>query len=560
LDKSSRRIAGKEENMDAVREVQSQITTRAAPEFDAIVIGAGVAGLYQLYRLRELGLRVRAFEAGSGVGGTWYWNRYPGARFDSESWTYGYSFSKELLEEWDWDEHFSAQPQTERYLNYVADKFDLRRDIQFNSRIVSARYHEDTRSWEIVLEDGSRHTTRFLVTAIGVLSAATMPNIDGIETFTGVSCHTHRWPKEGVEFAGKRVGIIGTGATAVQTIQELAKTVGHLTVFQRTPNWCAPLHNAKISKQEMDGIRARYDDIFALCRTSPGCYIHAPDPRKTMETSPEDREEFWEQLYDSPGFGVWMGQFSDTLTDREANRLASEFIARKIRQRVKDPATAEKLIPKDHGVGTRRVPLETGYYEVYNQSNVELVDINETPIERVTPRGIKTGAREHAFDIIIYATGFDAITGAFDRIDIRGTDGARLKDLWKDGPQTYLGVFVEGFPNLLMAMGPHAGLGNYTRTAEYSVEWVTGMIRFATERGLTRIEATAEGVEEWTDHVLALGEGQLMNDVASWMTGVNRNVEGKQKPRIMRYSGGHPAYREHCDAIAAEGYRALALA
>jgi cation diffusion facilitator CzcD-associated flavoprotein CzcO len=556
----NRRIAGKEETMDAAQQVQLPAGSKTAPEFDAIVIGAGVAGLYQLHRLRALGLRVRAFEAGSGVGGTWYWNRYPGARFDSESWTYGYSFSKDLLDEWDWDEHFSAQPQTERYLNHVADKFDLRRDIQFNSRISGAHYHEDTRSWEIVLEDGTRHTTRFLITAIGILSAATMPNIDGIDTFAGVSCHTHRWPKEGVDFAGKRVGIIGTGATAVQTIQELAKTVSHLTVFQRTPNWCAPLHNAKISKPEMDAIRARYDEIFALCRTSPGCYIHAPDPRKTLETSPEDRETFWDQLYDSPGFGVWMGQFSDTLTDREANRLASEFIAKKIRQRVKDPAVAEKLIPKNHGLGTRRVPLETGYYEVYNQPNVELVDINETPIERITPRGIKTSAREHEFDIIIYATGFDAITGAFDRIDIRGTDGARLKDLWKDGPQTYLGVFVEGFPNLLMAMGPHAGLGNYTRTAEYSVEWVTGMIRFATERGLTRIEATAKGVGEWTDHVLALGEGQLMNEVGSWMTGVNRNVEGKQKPRIMRYSGGHPAYRQHCDAIATEGYRTLALA
>jgi cation diffusion facilitator CzcD-associated flavoprotein CzcO len=546
--------------MVAVQAVQSATRTETSPDFDAIVIGAGVAGLYQLHKLRELGLRVRAFEAGSGVGGTWYWNRYPGARFDSESWTYGYSFSKELLEEWDWDEHFSAQPQTERYLNYVADKFDLRRDIRFNSRVSAAHYQEETRSWELVLEDGSRHSTRFLVTAIGILSAATLPNIPGIGTFTGLSFHTHRWPKEGVDFAGKRVGIIGTGATAVQTIQELAKTAGHLTVFQRTPNWCAPLHNAKISKQEMEEIRARYEEIFALCGISPGCYIHAPDPRKTLETSPADREVFWEKLYDSPGFGVWMGQFSDTLTDPEANRLASEFIARKIRQRVKDPALAEKLIPKNHGLGTRRVPLETGYYEVFNQPNVELVDINETPIERITPHGIQTSQREHEFDIIIYATGFDAITGAFDRIDIRGTDGVRLNDLWKDGPQTYLGVFVERFPNLLMAMGPHAGLGNYTRTAEYSVEWVTGVIRFATERGLTRVEATKAGVDEWTDHVLALGEGQLMNEVGSWMTGVNRNLEGKQKPRIMRYSGGHPAYREHCDAIAAGGYCTLALA
>jgi len=532
---------------------------RQALDFDAVVIGAGVAGLYQLFKLRELGLKVRSFEAGTNVGGTWYWNRYPGARFDSESWTYGYSFSPELLEEWNWQEHFAPQPETERYLNFVADKFDLRRDIQFESRVASAHYQEDTRSWDITLEDGRRYSTRFLLTAIGILSAPTMPNIPGVGSFKGQACHTHAWPKAGVDFAGKRVGIIGTGATAVQTIQEIAKTVGHLTVFQRTPNWCAPLHNGKISQPEMDDIRSRYEEIFALCKTSPGCYIHAPDPRKTLETSPEDREAFWENLYNSPGFGVWMGQFSDTLTDREANKLASDFIAKKIRQRVKDPVVAERLIPKNHGLGMRRVPLETGYYEVYNQPNVELVDINETPIERITPTGIKSSDREREFDIIIYATGFDAITGAFDRIDIRGVDGVRLKDLWADGPQTYLGVLVEGFPNMLMTMGPHAGLGNYTRTAEYSVEWVTGLVRFAVERGLTRIEATTAGVDEWTDHVLELGKGQLMNEVGSWMTGVNRNVEGKQRPRIMRYSGGHPAYREHCDAIAADGYRQLAL-
>jgi len=529
-------------------------------DFDAVIIGAGVSGLYQLYKLRELGLRARVFEAGKGVGGTWYWNRYPGARFDSESWTYGYSFSPELLKEWHWQEHFAPQPETERYLNHVADKFDLRRDIQLESRVASAHYQEGTRCWDITLDDERRYSTRFLLTAVGILSAPTMPNIPGVGSFKGQACHTHAWPKEGVDFAGKRVGIIGTGATAVQTIQEIAQNVGQLTVFQRTPNWCAPLHNGKISDAEMDDIRKRYEEIFALCRTSPGCYIHAPDPRKTLEVSPEDREAFWEKLYVSPGFGVWMGQFSDTLTDREANALASEFIARKIRQRVKDPVVAEKLIPKNHGLGTRRVPLETGYYEVYNQPNVELVDINETPIERITPNGIKTSDREHEFDIIIYATGFDAITGAFDRIDIRGVDGVRLRDLWQDGPQTYLGVLVEGFPNMLMAMGPHAGLGNYTRAAEYSVEWVSGLIQFATERGLTRIEATAAGVAEWTDHVLALGEGQLMNEIGSWMTGVNRNVEGKQKPRIMRYSGGHPAYREHCDAVTASRYRALALA
>ncbi len=529
-------------------------------DFDAVVIGAGVAGLYQLLKLREMGLRVRTFEAASGVGGTWYWNRYPGARFDSESWTYGYSFSKELMQEWDWTEHFSPQPETERYLNFVADKFDLRRDIQFSTKVTAAHYQEDTRSWDLTLHDGSHVTTRFLVTAIGILSAPTMPNIPGIEAFQGQSCHTHDWPKAGVDFAGKRVGIIGSGATAVQTIQEIAKTVGHLTIFQRTPNWCAPLNNGKISKAEMDDIRARYPEILARCRETPGCYVHSTDPRRTLEATPDERNEFWEKLYASPGFGIWQGNFSDMLSDRAANAAASEFIANKIRQRVKDPVTAEKLIPKNHGFGTRRVPLETNYYEVYNQPNVELVDINETPIERVTAAGIQTSAGEHAFDIIIYATGFDAISGAFDRIDITGAGGVRLKDVWANGPQTYLGVFVEGFPNMLMSMGPHAGLGNYTRTAEYSVEWVAGVIRHATEHGLTRIEATAAGVSEWTNYVLGIGQDMLMNEVASWMTGVNRNVEGKQVPRVMRYSGGHPAYREHCDAVAASGYRHLAQA
>ena len=544
--------------MDTVQTVQSETRTGTQPEFDAIVIGAGVAGLYQLYMLRQLGLRVRTFETGSAVGGTWYWNRYPGARFDSESWTYGYSFSKELLEEWAWEEHFSAQPHTERYLNYVADKFDLRRDIQFNSRVTSAHWSEETRSWELVLESGARHSTRFLVTAIGVLSASVMPNIPGIDSFAGQSCHTHRWPKDGIELAGKRVAIIGTGATAVQTIQTIAKTVGQLTVFQRTPNWVFPLNNSKITQEEMRDIRARYPEILARCRETPSCYVHGPDPRKTLEVSPEDREAFWEKLYRTPGFGQWQANFSDMLTDREANALASEFAARKIRERVKDPAVAEKLIPKDHGFGTRRIPLESGYYEVYNQPNVELVDVNETPIERITPHGIRTSDREREFDVIIYATGFDAITGAFDTIDIRGVDGVHLKEVWKGGPQTYLGVFVAGFPNLLMAMGPHAGLSNYTRTAEYSVEWITGVIRFARERGLSRLEATSSAMSEWTDHVLALGQGQLMNEVGSWMTGVNRNIEGKQKPRIMRYSGGHPAYRKYCDAVALDSYRALA--
>ena len=534
--------------------------TSTGLDFDAIVIGAGVSGLYQLYRLRELGMTARVFEAGTAVGGTWYWNRYPGARFDSESWTYGYSFSQELLDEWDWEEHFAAQPETERYLNYVADKFDLRRDIQFNSRVKAAHYQEDTRSWDVILEDGRKYTARFLITAVGVLSAATMPTIPGVATFQGQSCHTHYWPKEPVKFEGKRVAVIGTGATAVQAITEIAKTVGHLTVFQRTPQWCAPLHNSKITKEEMNRIRANYAEIFARCQETYGCFIHAADPRGTFEVTDEEREAFWEKLYGEPGFGIWMGNFRDILTDRQANKLISDFLAKKIRQRVKDPAVAEKLIPKNHGFGTRRVPLESGYFEVYNQPNVKLIDLTETPIERITPTGIKTSDAEYEFDIIIYATGFDAITGAFDRIDIRGVDGVSLKAKWADGPQTFLGILVDGFPNFLMVMGPHAGLGNFPRAVEYSADWVTRLIRFARERGLTRVEATAEGSVAWTDHVLEASEGLLFTEVDSWMTGVNRNVEGKQVRRIMRYSGGHPKFRERCETVAADGYRELALA
>jgi cation diffusion facilitator CzcD-associated flavoprotein CzcO len=546
--------------MDGSPAVLNRTSTEKATDFDAIVIGAGVSGLYQLYRQRELGLKVRVFETGAGVGGTWYWNRYPGARFDSESWTYGYSFSQQLLEEWDWQEHFAAQPETERYLNYVADKFDLRRDIQFDSRVAAAHYREETRSWDITLEDGRRYNTRFLITAVGVLSAPTMPRIPGVESFRGQSCHTHYWPNEPVKFEGKRVAVIGTGATGVQTITEVAKTAGHLTVFQRTPQWSAPLHNAKISEEEMRRIRANYPEIFARCQQTYGCFIHATDPRATHEVTQEEREAFWEKLYSEPGFGIWMGNFRDILVDRQANALISDFVARKIRERVKDPIVAEKLIPKNHGFGTRRVPLESGYFEVYNQPNVKLVDITETPIERITPTGIKTSDADYEFDIIIYATGFDAITGSFDRIDTRGVDGVSLKEKWRDGPQTFLGILVDGFPNMLMVMGPHAGLGNFPRAAEYSADWATGLIRFALDRGVTRIEATEAGAAAWTDHVIAASEGLLFTEVDSWMTGINRNVEGKQVRRIMRYSGGHPAFRERCEAVAAAGYRELTLA
>ena len=540
---------------------QSPATEVAAdPDFDVLIVGAGMSGMYQLYRMRELGLRVRVFEAGTDVGGTWYWNRYPGARFDSESYSYGYSFSPELLQEWEWSEHFAGQPETLRYLNYVADKFDLRRDIQFRSRVTAATYQEEARNWAITLEDGSRFHTRFLITAIGPLSTPTLPRIEGRESFAGQAFHTARWPKQPVDLAGKRVAVIGTGATGVQTIQTIASQVGHLTVFQRTPNWCAPLHNGKIDADTQKKIKAGYGEMFARCQETFACFIHTPDPRSAFEVTDEERQAFYEKLYAQRGFGIWQGNFRDILTDRKANATISDFVARKIRERVRDPRVAEKLIPKNHGFGTRRLPLETFYYEAYNRDNVELVDIMETPIEKITPNGIKTSDKKYPFDIIIFATGFDAITGAFDRIDLCGAGGVRLKDKWKHGPETYLGLMIDGFPNLMMLMGPHTALGNIPRSIEYSVDWVTSLIRFARAKGLTRLEATTAGAASWTDHVKALGVGLLSNEVDSWMTGINRNVEGKQTRIVARYSGSAPAYRARCDEVAAKGYDELKLA
>ncbi|MEX0800858.1 MAG: NAD(P)/FAD-dependent oxidoreductase [Dehalococcoidia bacterium] len=530
--------------------------------YDAIVIGAGISGMYQLHRLRGLGLSVKVFEAGNGVGGTWYWNRYPGARFDSESWTYGYSFDDEILEEWEWSEHFAAQPETLRYCNFVADKLDSRRDIEFRSRVVAADYDEAKNHWEIRLESGRSARARFLITAIGSLSAPTMPDIPGLESFRGEAYHTGRWPAEPVSFAGKRVAVIGTGATAVQAITEIAKSAEQLTVFQRTPNWCAPLHNTRIDSETQRRIKSTYPEIFSICRDSFGCFIHDADPRNALDVSETEREAFYEKLYGEPGFGIWMGNFRDILIVEEANATISDFMARKIRERVKDPETAEKLIPRDHGFGTRRVPLESGYYEVFNQDSVQLVDVRETPIERITPEGIRTSDAAYEFEMIIYATGWDPITGAFDRIDFRGVGGERLKNKWAAGPRTYLGLAVFGFPNLLTLVGPQSATPfcNMPRCIEQNVDWVTDLIRFMRENGHNRVEATVAAEEAWTAQVQAISKLFLFSRVDSWMTGVNKNVPERQTRTVMVYAGGAPRYREQCEQVAASGYAGFDLA
>ena len=537
----------------------SQPQPASAERYDAIVIGAGINGMFQLIRLRELGLSVRVFDAAGDVGGTWYWNRYPGCRFDSESYTYIHSFSQEVLDEWDWTEHFAPQPETLRYCNHLADKFSLRRDIQFNARVTSAIFDESCDEWEIKTEDGRCARSRYFITALGPLSIPVMPTIEGMESFKGEAHHTGLWPHTPVDFRGKRVAVIGTGASGVQLIQTIAKDVGHMTVLQRRPNWCSPLNNAPIDTEEMARIRARYPDIFAQCRATEGGFMHVADPRKATETSAEDREALFEKLYATPGFAIWLSNFYDTFTDQTANDMLSEFVARKIRQRVHDPLVADRLIPKDHGFGTRRVPMETRYYEAYNQHNVTLVALLDTPIERITPTGIRYAAQDHEFDIIVYATGFDAMLGGYNRIDIRGIGGQSLQDKWAAGPRTFLGVQMEGFPNLMMVIGPHTGASfcNMPRCGEENVDFVTDLIKFTQAKGYTRVHPRAEAEASWTEHVLHMADKLLINQTDSWFTGINRNIAGRDKRIVLLYAGGAPRYRRKCGEVAASGYADL---
>lgn len=524
--------------------------------YDAIILGAGVCGIYMLYRLLRLGLNVKVLEAADGPGGTWYWNRYPGARFDSESYTYGYSFSKELLQEWDWSEHFSSQPETLRYLNYVVDKFDLRKRMQFNTRIASAQFDEARNEWLCTAESGEEFRSTYFCTAIGMLSAPTLPRIPGTSDFLGESYHTYYWPKEPVLLKDKRVAVIGTGATGVQIIGAIADQVKQLSVFQRRPNWCAPLHNAPISKKEMEAIKSSYDEIFAQCRSTASGFIHAYDTRSVKEVPKEEKHAFWNHLYNSPGFGVWVGNFKDVLVDPEANVEYSEFIADKIRERVKNPSTAEKLIPKDHGFGTRRVPLETRYYEAYNLEHVRLVDIIENPIECVDATGIRTEQEHFEFDVIIYATGFDAITGAFDRIDITGLNGIKLADKWRDGPITCLGVQVSGFPNMFTLAGPQGAsvASNFPPAIEAAVDWAADFLEVLVQDDVKRVEADVDAEAEWQEHVKSFYETSLLAGTQSWFTGYNSNVDGHDKLRHMIYLGGAPAYRRILAEAARNGY------
>jgi len=521
-----------------------------------------LSGIYQLYRLLELGMDVTILEAADDLGGTWYNNRYLGCRFDSESYTYGYSFSKELLAEWNWNEHFAPQPETLRYLKHVADKFDLRRHMKFCCKVETAIYDEGGNTWTVRLVDGRAFSCRFLITAIGVLSTPTMPRIEGIDRFKGQWFHTYNWPHKSVDIAGKKVAVIGTGATAVQLIPEIAGKVDELFVFQRRPNWCAPLHNSKISDEEMAGIKARYGEIFELCSQTPGGFIHRADRRKFFEVPEEERNAFFEGLYASSGFRIWQGNFRDVLMEETANAEFTAFVANKIRERIADPALAEKLIPTDHGFGTRRVPMETNYYETYNRNNVHLVDINDTPIQSITEAGLHTSEREYDVDLIVYATGFDAMTGAFDRINFIGTQGQTLREKWIDGPITYFGLQTAGFPNLMMLAGPQSGSGftNFGRGIEEAVDWTTGLLVYLKERGYTSVDAKLEAEQAWCKHVKEMYDVLLLGKVESWFTGYSPNVEGHDKMRLVVYNGGAPRYRKKFANVVEKGYEGFELA
>lgn len=501
---------------------------------DVLVIGAGVSGLYQLYKLQRTELTFRAVEAGDGVGGTWYWNRYPGARFDSESYSYAYFFSKELLEDWDWSEHFAGQPEIERYLNAAADKFDLRRHITFGVKVVSMTWNESERLWTSVLSDGSAIASRFVVTAIGMLSAPQFPAIPGMEEFEGPAHHTGLWPREPVDFTGKRVAVIGTGSSGVQLISTIADQVAELTVYQRTPNWCTPLNNSPITDEEQEQLKTTFDRLHDRLMGSFAGFVHEFSTDSAADTTPEQRREFWETLWNAPGFAKFLGNYLEVMTTEEYNSEFSAFLEGKIRARVQDQSVADKLVP-DHGYGVKRPPFEINYFEAYNLPHVSLIDMRETPILRATARGLVTAEGEREFDIIVYATGFDAITGAFDRIDITGTNGT-LKEYWAQGPHTVAGAASPGFPNMFFLVGPHSSGGNVPRISERQCDFVTDVIAEGVRRGGTRIEATPEAESAWTAHVHELNSGTLGAKAAlDYTYGVN--TPGKTVT-FRHYDGG----------------------
>ena len=528
-----------------------------AGELDAVIVGAGLAGLYMLHRLRGLGLSARIYEAGGGVGGTWYWNRYPGARCDVESMEYSYSFSDELQQEWRWTERYATQPEILRYIEHVADRFDLRRDIQLDTRVTAATFDEATKRWAIRTDRGDRVSAQFCILATGCLSTAQAPPFPGLETFEGTWYHTGHWPHEGVDFSAQRVGVIGTGSSAIQSIPIIATQAAHLYVFQRTPNFSVPALNAPLDPDHVRWFKARYGEIRRHARESRNGLLVERNDQSALAVTAEERQRQYEARWGRGGLG-FTAAFADLLTSQAANDTAAEFFHAKIRATVRDPAVAEALLPRDYPVGTKRMCVDTDYYATFNRDNVTLVDVRKAPIAAITPRGVRTRDAEYALDSIVFAIGFDAMTGALLGIDIRGRAGGALRDKWAEGPRSYLGLAIAGFPNLFAITGPGSPsvLSNMIVSIEQHVDWIADCLAYLRGHGLRTIEATAGAEEAWGAHVNEVGHATLYPAANSWYMGAN--IPGK--PRVfMPYVGGVGAYRRKCDDVAATGYAGFTL-
>jgi len=524
---------------------------------DVVIVGAGFAGLLMLHRLRGLGFSTRIYEAGSGVGGTWFWNRYPGARCDVESLEYSYSFSEELQSDWKWTERYASQPEILKYLNHVADRFDLRRNIRFETCVTAASFDEAANRWIIRTDRGEQVSAKFCIMATGCLSAAKIPEIKGIETFKGKHYHTGHWPHEGVDFTGQAVGVIGTGSSAIQSIPEIARQAKRLFVFQRTPNFSVPAHNAPLSSEVIQDWNANLASYRHLERTSAFGFMHVPSTKAAFEVSPEERQREYETRWQLGGFHL-VGAFTDLLINKDANDTAAAFVRSKIRAIVHDPDVAETLLPTSYPIGTKRLCVDTGYFATFNRDNVTLVDLQATPIEAITPAGVRTSGAEYALDSIVFATGFDAMTGALSKIDIRGRGGVALKQKWSEGPRTYLGIMIAGFPNLFTITGPGSPsvLSNMVVSIEQHVDWIADCLAYLRERRLALMEATLDAENAWVAHVNEVGHQTLFPLANSWYMGAN--IPGK--PRVfMPYIGGVGPYREICDEVAAKGYDGFVL-
>ena len=526
---------------------------------DAVVVGAGFAGLYALQKLAEQGLSVRAFETGSGVGGTWFWNKYPGAHCDVESLEYSYSFSDQLQQEWTWSRRYAPQAEILTYINHVADRFDLRKSISFNTRVVSEVLDEKSNLWVIKTDKGETVRARYCVMASGNLSTYRVPEFPGLEKFKGEWHHSSRWPEGGVDVSGKRVGVIGTGSTGIQIIPVVAQSAGKLYVFQRSPNFCVPAQNAPLDAQTHNNYKAVYPQKRQQARESVfGLAGFANPTRSALDVSDEERMRQYEKMWDHGSNQAFLTCFNDLLTSQKSNDTAAEFVRGKIRQIVKDPKTAELLCPKDHPIGARRLCVGTDYYETFNRPNVKLVDVRSAPIQEITARGIKTADAEYELDTIVFATGFDAMTGALREIDIRGRAGLALKDKWNHGPTTYLGLMVAGFPNMFIITGPGSPSvkSNMVFSIEQHVDWIADCIGHLEERNIAAIEPAQESETRWVAHVNEVANRTLYPKAESWYMG--SNVPGKARV-FMPYVGGIPAYRKICDDVAAEGYRGFVL-